>query len=55
MLILSPKPLEKLTTTGKEAGRQTDRRTGAQDFKLSHYDALTKKDDDVKNTRQRGS
>ena len=38
MLVLSTKPLQKLTGTD----RQTDRQTGAQDHVLSQADALTK-------------
>ena len=46
MLVFLPKPLKKLTGTdrqaGRKAGRQTDRRTGAQDYVVSQADALTK-------------
>ena len=38
MLVLSTKPLQKLTGTDRQAGR----RTGAQDYILSQADALTK-------------
>ena len=40
MLVLSTKPLQKLTGTG----RQTDRQEDVQDYVLSQADALTKKD-----------
>ena len=39
MLVLSTKPLQKLTGTDRQAGRRTD----GQDHVLSQADALTKK------------
>ena len=44
MLVLSPKPLKKLTGTDRQADRQTDRQADEQDHILSQADALTKKE-----------
>ena len=38
MVVLSTKPFQKLTRTGRQTGRQA----GAQDYVLSQADALTK-------------
>ena len=42
-VILSTKPLQKLTGTGGQVDRRTDGQTGEQDHVLSQADALTKK------------
>ena len=44
MLVLSPKPLKKLTGTVRQADRQAD----GQDHVLSQADALAKNEDDPK-------